>query len=139
MVRDELIFKKIYTDENDLIELKISSVSNYVSIWQKCYIDKKELCECAQKIYMFSFQNSEECYIEFGRKTGNYTPSFSMKFFPHDNHGHITIELDFEINDNSKRIHRCSFYISSDIYSVENFGKALKKLSDCAIGSEVSL
>ena len=135
---DNIIFKKIWQDEN-LIELKISANSKFVSAYQNCYIQDMKLEEIAEKILDFMGNYREACYLEFGKKEGNFTPAFSMCILPPDMSGHVKIEVDIEIADNDTRSHRCCFYVKSELGLIEQLGIALKKLITEQDGSEVSL
>lgn len=135
---DNIIFKKIWQDEN-LIELKISAKSEFVSAYQSCYIQDKKLEEIAEEICNFVENCNVDCYLEFGKKEGNYTPAFSMHILPADKLGHVKIEVDIEIADNDTRSHRCCFYIKSELGLIEKLGMALKKLITDQDGSEASL
>ncbi len=135
---DNITFEKIWQDEN-LIELKIAANSEFVSAYQSCYIQDKELEKIADKIRYFAENYSETCYLEFGKKEGNYTPAFSMSILPADLSGHVKIEIDIEIADNDTRSHRCCFYVKSESGIIEQLGISLKNLIRERDGSEVSL
>lgn len=135
---DNIIFEKVWQDEN-LIELKISANSEFVSAHQNCYIEDKKLEELSEKICSFIEDYNKNCYLEFGKKEGNYTPAFSMNILPVDMLGHIKIEVDIEIADNDIRAHRCCFYVKSELGLVEQLGRALKELVMEKVGSKVSL
>lgn len=135
---DNIIFKKIWQDEN-LIELKISANSELISAHQNCYIQDKELKKIADKIHFFAENYRETCYLEFGKKEGNYTPAFSMRILPADLSGHVKIEVDMEIVDNETRSHRCCFYVKSELGLIEKLGISLKNLITERDGSDASL
>ena len=123
---DNLKIKKIWSDD-DLFELRIEACSEFVSAYQKCYIQKQELINLSEKILNINNYKNNNCYLEFGIKTGNYTPAFSMNILPVDVYGHLKIEVDIEIEDNDERRHRCLFYVNSDLGCVERFGYSLKE------------
>lgn len=124
---DNITFEKIWQDES-LIELKICASSEFVSAYQNCYIQDKSLEQIADKICYFVENNEESCYLEFGKKEGNYTPAFSMCLLPADMLGHVKIEVDIEIADNDMRSHRCCFYVNSELGLIEQLGISLKSL-----------
>lgn len=138
MEMDNIIFRKIWQDDN-LIELRISANSEFVSAYQSCYIQDKRLEEITEIIYDFVDNYNNVCYLEFGKKEGNYTPAFSMCILPADMSGHVMIEVDIEIADNDTRSHRCCFYVKSELGLIERLGKALKKLIIEPEGCEVAL
>ncbi len=125
-IMDNIIFEKTWQD-NSLIELKISASSEFASAYQSCYIQDNKLEEIADKICCFAENYNETCYLEFGKKEGNYTPAFSMCILPADISGHVKIEVDIEIADNDTRSHRCCFYVKSELGLIERLGKTLKK------------
>lgn len=135
---DNIIFEKIWQDDN-LIELKISANSEFVSVYQSCYIQDKKLEEIAEKICDFVGNYNESCYLEFGKKEGNYTPAFSMCMLPADMSGHVKIEVDIEIADNDTRSHRCCFYVKSELGLIEQLGINLKQLTTNKDKREVCL
>lgn len=137
-MQDNLIFEKIYQDDN-LIELKISAFSEYVSAYQNCYIQDTALLYIAKKICNYTHHYEESYYLEFGHKEGDYTPAFSMELLPADSFGHVKIEVDLEINDNDTRAHHCPFYVNSELGLVEQFGKSLERLVHEPVGGKVSL
>lgn len=61
-------------------------------------------------IRKFLLDLTSEYYVEFGDKRGNSTPAFSLLFLLKDALGHVQIEVDMEIDDNSKRS-RDAFFI----------------------------
>lgn len=135
---DNLVFEKKWQDET-LIELKISAKSEFVSAFQSCYIQDSSLEEIADKICGFAENYNEACYLEFGKKEGNYTPAFSMYMLPADLSGHVKIEVDIEIADNDMRSHRCCFYVKSELGLIEQMGINLKELLKAQEGNKVSL
>lgn len=138
MEKNNIIFEKVWED-NNLLELKINAISEYVNAYQYCYIEDKLLHQIGEEITQYSFNYYHECYVEFGKKEGNYTPAFSMRFLPADNSGHVQIEVDVEINDNDVRAHRCCFYISGELGLLEGLGKNLQHLANGTVGEIYSL
>lgn len=135
---DNIIFKKIWQDGN-LLELKIFANSEFATAYQNCYIEDKALREISDKIFGYIENYKITCYLEFGKKEGDYTPAFSMSILPSDTFGHVKIEVDIEIADNDTRSHRCSFFINSELGLIEQLGKSLKKLVSDPKDTEISL
>ncbi|AJO73126.1 MULTISPECIES: hypothetical protein [Lactiplantibacillus] len=116
--------------DNNLLELSVSAESEFVTIRQMCYVQDTDLKKIGEKIIAYSFDFTEETYVEFGKKKGDFTPAFSLRFLPTDNSGHVEIEIDMEIDDNPDRKHRCKFYIYSELGLIEQFGRSLILLSE---------
>lgn len=135
---DNIVFEKIWQDKK-LIELKISVNSEFVSAYQNCYIHDSALSHISDKILDYVDNYQRNCYLEFGKKEGNYTPAFSMDILPADVSGNVKIEVDIEIADNDTRSHRAAFYVKSELGLIEKLGKAFKFLVNEEVGIEVSL
>ena len=93
---DNIIFKKVWQDDN-LIELEISASCEFASAYQSCYVEDKVLLEISNRIQKYIDNCNEPCYLEFGKKEGNYTPAFSMCILLADTFGHVQVEVDIEI------------------------------------------
>ena len=135
---DNIIFEIIWKDSN-IMELKVTASSEYINVFQNCYVEDVLLEDAADKIHNYIKNFNEACYLEFGNKTGNYTPAFSLNILPCDNYGHVKIEVDIEIADNDKRAHRCCFYVNCELGQLERFGQSLISLISDDEGSKVSL
>lgn len=135
---DNIFFEKVWQDDN-LLELKISASAEFVSAYQKCYIQDTDLEKIAERICKYPNNYRESCYLEFGKKEGKHTPAFSMCILPASVSGHVKIEVDLEIDDNDTRAHRCCFYVNCELGLVENLGHSLKRLVMSDLGEKVAL
>ncbi|MBQ9690704.1 MAG: hypothetical protein IJV62_01130 [Eggerthellaceae bacterium] len=130
---DNISIEKIWQDDS-LFELRIKASNDFVSVTQECYIQYIDLRTiCLNALEAVSGEKSEQFYAEFGSKSGNYTPAFSITVIQEDKLGHVLIEMDMEIADNTSRAHRCSFYLRSDLGSIEKFFKNLEAIADNSI------
>ena len=139
MVANILIEKLWQEHENDILELKIKCSSEYAVAIQTCYIGKSDLADICFRIKDCIEHLDQNCYLEFGKKDGNYTPAFSMNIEEIDPLGHVKIEVDVEINDNPVRKHRSCFYVRSELGLLEKFALSLNSLIDGAIGFVATL
>lgn len=62
-----------------------------------------------------------------------------MKFLPSNRCGHVIIEVDLEISDNSTRDHRCCFYVEGELGMIERLGHELCILSEGGLGDIAAL
>ncbi len=137
-MNDNIVMKKVW-QEGDLLELEIMCSAEYVTAYQTCYIQAEQLEAICEQISICINQLQPGCYMEFGKKTGNYTPAFSMEIIEISKSGHVKIEVDLEIDDNNSRKHRCCFYVDSELGLVITFGEKLKALIEANVGEEVIL
>lgn len=135
---DNIVIEKQWYD-GELIEIKICAKSEFINVYQECYISESDLVKAAEHILEYIEKCENECYVEYGNKSGNFTPAFSMKFLPIDIYGHIKIEMDMEIADNNTRSHRCSFYVNTEIGLVEQFAHKILMLVKAEVGYYIEL
>lgn len=135
---DNIIIEKIWEDSN-LIELQVTAQSEYVQANQSCYVEDEALVKIADKIDTYMKNYDIECYLEFGNKTGNFTPAFSLTILPSQNSGHVKVEVDMEIADNDTRAHRCCFYVNCELGQIERFGKLLREIVTAEERTAISL
>ncbi|MGT2949708.1 hypothetical protein BU202_00070 [Streptococcus cuniculi] len=110
---DNFSLEIIWRDEcEDLIELKIEVATEFVTMYQYCYISSVELINNMRSIRLH-LEKQSKTSITFGQMTGQYTPSFSMLLYPKKANDDMLVELDLEIADNDERKHRCQLYVKS--------------------------
>ena len=126
---DNIIINKRWQSD-ELIELHVVAKSQYVTVNQNCYISMEDIIINSKLLEQYVNNYNNKIYIEFGNKEGNYTPAFSLMLFPLKNNGHLTIEVDLEIDDNNSRCHRCIFFIETELGAIERFAKKLSKIQD---------
>ena len=135
---DNIIIKKMWQDI-DFLEIRIDVKTSFLSVYQDCYLSENEMRTNAMNILEYVSSPEKERYIEFGKKNGNYTPAFSIRLLPIDVFGHVKMEMDMEINDNDFRLHRCTFYLNTEIGLVEQFALKLESLVNENVGGVIEL
>lgn len=134
---DNIIIKKIWEDEG-LIELRITAISEYVTAYQDCYIDVEKLSDISTEICSYSYNYNENCKVQFGEESEEYTPSFSMTILKADMNGRVKIEVNIYVDD-SENNHMCCYYIKSELGCLQRFGEELKKLASVSIDDSIQL
>lgn len=135
---NNIIFEKVWQDEY-LIEIKITAISKFSETYQLCYVNENELKQVTEKISLYMEDYTQDRYIEFGRKEGEYTPAFSMKLMSADKRGHLNIEVDIEIADIDDRSHRCNYFVESELGAIERFGQKLTDFYEAEVGTTISM
>ena len=128
---DNICIKKIWED-GELIELYVKIQSQFVMINQTCYISLDDVINNSKIIKKFILSN-KQTYVEFGKKSGDFSPAFSLELYPSDDYGHLVIEADMEISDNKTRMHRCRFYITTELGLLEKFAEQLYSINKIEI------
>ena len=135
---DNIIIEKMWHDV-ELIEIKMVFRTEFVNVYQYCYVSESDWEKNVDRIFQYIAEPRTEIYTEYGNKSGNYTPAFSMLFLPLDANGHVKIEMDIEIADNNIRAHRCSFYVDTEIGLLEQFAYKMQMLLKGEDGYEIKL
>jgi len=133
-----IIFEKIWEDDT-MIEIKITAISKFSTSYQTCYVNEDEINQMTDKIKLYIKDDTNNVYIEFGEKEGNYTPAFSMELMKSDSRGHMKIEVDIEIDDIDDRSHRCKYFVESELGAVERFGQQLSTMYESELGTVISM
>ncbi|HEM3439453.1 TPA: hypothetical protein U1B91_002080 [Streptococcus suis] len=137
---DNCSFEVVWRDSSeDLLELKIEVITEFVVMHQYCYISSLDLINNMQVIRQHIEQQMFESKIIFGNMTGNFTPSFSMLFFSKKANDDILVELDLEIADNNERKHRCQLYVKSKAEFWRSFSVKVEDMVENADSSKVIL
>ena len=138
---DNIIIEKIWNDSDisntGLFEVKLTCITEYITINENVYMNDSLVKEFANIIEEYTV-NNKETYFEIPIKEG-HTPGFEMTILPFDKHGHIQIEMKMEIDDNDKKLHFGIFYIKTEIGLLEKFRLKLNKLLNLEIGEKISL
>lgn len=136
---DKITFTKRSSD-NETISVDILIESSCVIIKLETFVFYSQISNISRRLIDYSNHYNEGCIIEL--------LNLKMKLFPANKNGHVLIEIDADIEDNymeewhldnSVQKHKCSFYITSEIQLIENFGKNLKGLASRENGYEVKL
>ena len=125
---DNLTFTKIWKAEEPYCELRVKGQSKYIKVYQDCYMTYKELNKTSKAIQEYCKTYNRELFFIFGELKGNYPPAFSMRILPAHKTGRLKIELDMEIDDNNERLHRCCFYIETELGLLEQFAKNILRI-----------
>jgi hypothetical protein len=138
---NNIIIEKVWNDSdiinNELFEIKLTCINEYISINEKIYMDNNIAKNISKKLENY-IKTNKETYYEMNMKKG-YTSGFAIKIFPCDVTGHILIEMKMEITDNSEKLHYATFYIKTEIGTLEIFNKKLENIIKLEIGEKIKL
>ena len=137
---DSLVIKKIF--DFDVIGFDIVAKTDDVRVEIETYEFKNQIKIFADKICEYSCNPKKECVAKIS--------NFKMKLLPMNKNGHVVTELEMEIGNDrydefltrksqKEKTHKCSFYMLTDIQSIDDFGRRMKGIMDGDIGYEVTL
>ena len=129
-------------DEEEVLFVLVAE-TNEVRVEIETYEFKNQIKIFADKICDYARDPKKECDAELLH--------FRMKIAPMCKKGGVVFEIEIDIEDDftygkcfddkaqAEKKHKCSFYMLSDIQSIDDFGRRMKGIIDGDIGYEVTL
>ena len=119
----------------DFFEVDIKFVSEYVVITQLYYLQEYQITNIVKELLAFS---KSEIYIKLGEYDDKNRSSLFMHIITNKN-GCVKFDITMSIIDGSEPIHKCSFFINSEIGLIYNFISKLETLCDIEVGEAINL
>lgn len=136
---DELSFEKTYQD-GGLVRLWVSASSGLCGARRGLYEDEAAVRAAAGEVLGYSRDFSRGRSVALGRWEGGPAPALSLRILPADSCGHVTLEVDMEIDDDGDRhAHRARFFVKSELGPVGRLGASLLSLAGGPVGSHATL
>ncbi len=140
---NNIVIEKM-TDAEDTVYLSFLVETDNIRVKQDFF----DICTAdlikAEDMLLDYFNNNREVYIVFSDAFNNTTENdFSLKIQPKNSKGNLKIEVsvrvDIDYNNLEECIHKCCFFINTDIGALEQFGKKIRNLIYGDIGTKISL
>ena len=131
--------KKTEDKEIDWMYLDIECFSNLVVAKISCMTSNSEIDENIKSIDVYlSNSGKSEVVIGFGL---GVNPNIEIKILRIDQNGHLKLEINLDVDDSDRDsdIHKCIFFIETELGLLEQFKEKLKLMSNCNIGESISL
>ena len=140
---DKLKITKTNFDEEE-VSIDLVAETNEVRIEIDTFEFKCQIKAFAEKICDYARDPKKECDAELLH--------FRMKIAPMCKKGGVVFEMEIDISEfeigygeyfadksQAEKTHKCSFYMLTDIQSIDDFGRRMKGIIDGDIGYEVTL
>lgn len=115
-------------EDVDFFELQMEIKGLNCMIYIDIYTSNEDLEELRQGIINFSNSKGNEFIWTSGNDIENVTHFLSIRFFIHNNRGHIGIEIIAD-NKMEKPYHmRSNFFIITELNQLDDFAKKLERL-----------
>lgn len=116
---DNIIITKIWSD-TDFFEAEIKFLSEYTSVTQTFYLQEYMINEAVTELADLYDLRKKEIELNLCEPVGNNLPSLSMHISV-DRNGHVKADVTVSLVDGSDPIHKCSFFINSEIGLIDAF------------------
>ena len=134
---DNVIITKIWSDA-DFFEVDIKFVSEYVVITQPYYLQEYQITNIVKELLALCNFSKSEIYIKLGEYDDKNRSSLFMHIITNKN-GCVKFDITMSIIDDSEPVHKCSFFINSEIGLIYNFISKLETLCDIEVGEAINL
>ena len=134
-----VLTKKTEDKEINWMYLDIECFSNLVVAKISCMTSNSEIDENIKNIDAYlSSGGKSEVIIGFG--LGVY-PSIEIKILKINLTGHLKLEITLDVDDSdfNSNIHKCVFFIETELGLLEQFKEKLKLISKCSVDESISL
>lgn len=134
---DCLLFRKVWQDV-DLLELFVQISSKNASISCNYYTSTAKIRDLINGLSVF-VEKYKDCYCwSSGDDENMAAPSFSLRFIPKDNRGHVLIEVKADVDDGADD-HKCCFLMHSELGLLITFNSNLANICNGPVGSDTSI
>ncbi|EFV74829.1 hypothetical protein HMPREF1013_04855 [Bacillus sp. 2_A_57_CT2] len=127
MPEPSIRFKKIWEDV-DFYELQMEFKGAYCNANIDIYTSNAELEELRIGIINFSNLSMDEFKWTSGNDTENVTHFISIRFFKHNNRGHIGLELTVDNKLEVPEYMHANFFLITEINQLDDFARKLERL-----------
>lgn len=134
---DNIIITKIWSD-TDFFEAEIKFLSEYLTVTQPFYLQEYMINNAVNELSALCGLDKPEIDLNSGEPDSKDLPALSMHISA-DKTGHVKADVTVSITDGSDPVHKCSFFINSEIGLIDAFIEKLKKLSAMAVGCSIYL
>ncbi|MCY7103384.1 hypothetical protein [Streptococcus oralis] len=137
---DNIVLRTEWFDKTEkFCEIRLDCKTKYLTIYQICYIFEEEM----NKVYIAMdeyIKNSHQTKkIIFGDEREGGSGYFSFLLTPINLKEELKIEVDMEIADNDKGLHRCKFYVNTQLESFKYFRNNLPRIFSKNSDREIKL
>jgi hypothetical protein len=115
-------------EDVDFFELQIDFYGFSCKANIDIYTTNEDLEELIQGIINFSTFTQDEFIWTSGEDTENATHFLSMRYFKHDNRGHVGIEIVADNKMEKPYYMRSNFFIVTELNQLDDFVRKLEKL-----------
>jgi hypothetical protein len=115
-------------EDVDFYEVQMEFKGNGCNVFIDIYTTNEELEDLRKGIIDFSNSKTNEFIWTSGDDTENITHFLSIRFFKHNNRGHIGLEIIADNKNEKPYYMRSNFFIITELNQLDDFEKKLKRL-----------
>ena len=128
-ILDNIILRTEWFDETEkFCEIRLDCETKYLTIYQVCYIFEEKMSKVNIVMDEYIKNPHQMKEIIFGDDSEGGSGYFSFLLTPINLKEELKIEVDMEIADNENSLHRCKFFINTQLENLKYFRNNLPRI-----------
>lgn len=137
---DNIVLRTEWFDKTEkFCEIRLDCKTKYLTIYQICYIFEEEMSKVYIAMDEYIKNPHQTKKIIFGDEREGGSGYFSFLLTPINLKEELKIEVDMEINDNENGLHRCKFYVNTQLENFKYFRNNLPRIFSKNSNREIKL
>jgi hypothetical protein len=137
---DNIVLQTEWFDEIEkFCEVRLSCETKFLTIYQLCYLFEDDMSNIYSAINEYINNPHTPKKILFGDDREGGSGYFIFLLTPINFKEELKIEVDMEVADNDEGIHRCQFYINTQLENFKYFRNNLPRLFSKDLRGEIKL
>lgn len=137
---DNIVLRTEWFDKTEkFCEIRLDCKTKYLTIYQIYYIFEEEMSKVYIAMDEYIKNPHQTKKIIFGDEREGGSGYFSFLLTPINLKEELKIEVDMEINDNENGLHRCKFYVNTQLENFKYFRNNLPRIFSKNSDKEIKL
>ena len=137
---DNIVLRTEWFDKTEkFCEIRLDCKTKYLTIYQICYIFEEEMSKVYIAMDEYIKNPHQAKKIIFGDEREGGSGYFSFLLTPINLKEELKIEVDMEIADNENGLHRCKFYVNTQLENFKYFRNNLPRIFSKNSDKEIKL
>lgn len=121
----QLHIEPLWTDEDELMRVRISLAGNRRHSWGEAYCYPETFSQFGQALIEFPKSTSDEVKFELGSIDPSYPDYLFIRAFIYDNSGHCALEFKMESRGNSLASSSVRFSVPTEAAALNEMGRKI--------------
>ena len=126
---DNIALQSKWSDETEkFVEVRLSCETKFLTIYQECYLFEDDMAKVFIAMDDYIENPNSAIKIIFGDDRAGGSGYFIFSLTPINVREELKIELDMEVADNEEGLHRCQFYVDTQLENLKHFRNNLPRI-----------
>lgn len=126
---DNIVLRSEWFDESEkFCEVRLTCETKFLTIYHVCYLFEDEMTKILLTMDDYIENPNLVRKIIFGDDRGGGSGYFVFTFAPINVREELNIEVNMEVADNDEGLHRCQFYVKTQLENLKHFRNHLPRI-----------